>query len=501
MASTLSVSKTCCCGLADSNQYFLSGSPVLLDAPGEWAFDSSSSSLLFWPPQDLGNDTVSCKPPDGAIDVKIRKFVIVQSAATLQDAESAAPSHPHIPSHELLPHVNDALVERSASALSTPGQQLNNFQLDGVELLGATFALGKCASCRVTNVLVRYPSFDPDIRETLPVHGKTHTTVLSGDGNLIENVTVLFSNNDGISFSGDNGVLQNVLIAFTDYLGTLSYKPLGAYGHNMTITRTTAYAFGNAGIVTYTPPGTAGTASSAGMWPGTMDVSYSHVHGGGRIGRDHSLLYTGGSPQAQHAAGVRWHHNVIHNATEKCLRADDMSMHTVMDHNVIFDCGIYPDAEERSAKSGLGIAAKGDAHLVFANTIFHTNSTDLCVPSCPRFNFPAQNARSNIFNNAAHNDTGAPCSCNDTYRDRPGGNQSGIYTGTDLELVDPANFDFRPKRTSPLVDAGVIFPPFTDGFSGDAPDIGALEFSEPMWKFGCSGLFGCDDPELLLQLE
>ena len=42
-------------------------------------------------------------------------------------------------------------------------------------------------------------------------------------------------------------------------------------------------------------------------------------------------------------------------------------------------------------------------------------------------------------------------------------------------VYDPADFDFRLKPTSPAVDAGIELPNITDGFTGKAPDLGAIE--------------------------
>ena len=65
--------------------------------------------------------------------------------------------------------------------------------------------------------------------------------------------------------------------------------------------------------------------------------------------------------------------------------------------------------------------------------------------------------------------------------------------GTILEmLVDADLLDFRPKRTSPLIDGGIHLPAMTepvvenglvrpainDGYLGDAPDIGAYEYGD-----------------------
>lgn len=53
-----------------------------------------------------------------------------------------------------------------------------------------------------------------------------------------------------------------------------------------------------------------------------------------------------------------------------------------------------------------------------------------------------------------------------------------------LGLVDPAQFDFRPKPDSPLVDAGRVIEGFTDDYKSQAPDIGAYEFGAAPWKAG-----------------
>jgi hypothetical protein len=45
-------------------------------------------------------------------------------------------------------------------------------------------------------------------------------------------------------------------------------------------------------------------------------------------------------------------------------------------------------------------------------------------------------------------------------------------------LVDPGNLDFRPKAGSPMIDAGLVIAGITDGYLGEAPDIGAYEYGD-----------------------
>jgi len=53
------------------------------------------------------------------------------------------------------------------------------------------------------------------------------------------------------------------------------------------------------------------------------------------------------------------------------------------------------------------------------------------------------------------------------------GDHSNNFTKGDPKLADPANFDFRPRHDSPLVDAGRAVEGVTAPPAGEAPDIGA----------------------------
>ena len=53
-------------------------------------------------------------------------------------------------------------------------------------------------------------------------------------------------------------------------------------------------------------------------------------------------------------------------------------------------------------------------------------------------------------------------------------------------MRDAASFDFRPAADSVLIDAGIEIPGYTDGFSGEAPDIGAYEAGGERWVPGAN---------------
>ena len=227
-----------------------------------------------------------------------------------------------------------------------------------------------------------------------------------------------------------------------------------------------------------------------------MEVAYNHIHHGGLIGKDSALLYTGGWS----AAGLHWHHNWIHHATEKCARGDDQSRNMSVHHNVIFNCGLAPLDDIQSKIAGYGLVLKGNGHTVYQNTIFSANFSELCLPSCverlkgfrPQYPRMEQNtlAATQVFNSAAHV-LSAACGCNKT--SPVGGNRTAIFNGElqTLQLNDPSTRDYRPAKGSPLIDAGAVVPPFTNGYQGSAPDIGAYEYNGEWWQAGCTGRAAC----------
>jgi len=46
--------------------------------------------------------------------------------------------------------------------------------------------------------------------------------------------------------------------------------------------------------------------------------------------------------------------------------------------------------------------------------------------------------------------------------------------------------NFQLQSNSPAVDAGIVLPPYTDGYSGSAPDIGAFEYGQTPWTAGAT---------------
>ena len=60
-----------------------------------------------------------------------------------------------------------------------------------------------------------------------------------------------------------------------------------------------------------------------------------------------------------------------------------------------------------------------------------------------------------------------------------GSRWSGEEVTSDLSFGDP-----RLREGSKAIDAGRVIPNITDGFRGQAPDLGAIEHGDPLPQYG-----------------
>ena len=61
---------------------------------------------------------------------------------------------------------------------------------------------------------------------------------------------------------------------------------------------------------------------------------------------------------------------------------------------------------------------------------------------------------------------------------------NGKDLATVQRLYNAADLDFRLQAGSAAIDRGVELPNITDGFTGRAPDLGALELGKPLPIYG-----------------
>ncbi len=262
--------------------------------------------------------------------------------------------------------------------------------------------------------------------------------MVSGRGNTIRSCSFEHCPNYGVVLQGERNVIENSIVHDVNWAGTLHYTAVALRGvkgverpenvarHN------TLYNVGNTILVCSGP---------------FSVVEYNHVHHGGLISADVSLLYTS-MPAAN---GVEFRYNWIHDSLSPNhslgIRGDDKTRGLHVHHNVVWN--VVKD----------GIITKGGRNRVYNNTCLANGASDICFNSGPEPDkwwqkhvkaYEHQNEDSLLVNNCAT----AIVSTRRRVQPPLPGDASNNFTGRDAQLVDPASFDFRPRPDSPLVDAG-----------------------------------------------
>ena len=350
------------------------------------------------------------------------------------------------------------------------GKDLKHVEISGFRFFGCSFKLTDCEDCVVEYCNLLYPSYArgvPNAEEKgrrKPCPG----TMVSGKGNVIRSCSFEHCPNFGVVLRGEKNVIENCIVHDVNWTGTLHYTAVALRGVKGIETpanvarHNTLYNVGNT-ILTCSGPFSV--------------VEYNHVHHGGLISSDVSLLYTS-MPSAN---GLEFRYNWVHDSLSPNhslgIRGDDKTRGMRVHHNVIWNV----------AKNG--IVAKGGRNRVYNNTCFANGASDIYYPSNREPDkwwqkhvkaYEHQNEDSLLINNCASQ---IVASRRPSQSPLPGDNSNNFSKG-DSKLVDPANFDFRPKPDSPLVDAGRAAEGITAPFEGKAPDIGAYEYGGDHWLPG-----------------
>jgi len=415
----------------EDDRYFLTGKLEALDRPGEWFLDDAGT-LYLWAPG--GRDPSTCD-----VEVKVRDY-------------------------------------------GFHARGCRYVELAGVHFFATTFRLDDCDHCVIDGCHLRFPTFARRISDPSAPDELAAETLVAGSDNVVRNCSLAWTPVSGLEVKGKRNTVENCLVHDTCWLDSLRNMPLSQFNtcaegqtDPCTTRHCTVFNGGNALI------GFRG-------WGGHV-IEFNHAYNGGLACKDVALIYTGQPSCAGSVVRYNWVHGCrtrekMHGGLSGGLgiRGDDQTRSLTVHHNVVWDCGRD------------GIIVKGDHNRVHHNTVLDIGSENTpgpyinlhVVPEPKKWwrkQYPllaVQNAHSTIFNNAAltitGNNRGAPFPA--------GENVTHNYQGRDPGLADPARFDFRPRADSPLVDAGRVIDGITDGFAGQAPDIGAYEHGAPRWVPG-----------------
>jgi hypothetical protein len=219
-------------------RYFITGARSLLDAPGEWFYDSETHSLELWSPysDNPSNHTVLAKQRTWAVDLSDRSYITVRDmtihAASITQTVNS--------SYNTIDHINATYL----SHFETIPENSDN--------------------------------------QPYPGHRDDSGIVMSGTHELLENSTIAWSAGNGVALSGGDNTVTNNLIHDTDYSG--SYNALIRVANPtgpITVTHNTLYNTGRDGI-----NGNFSIGSSSGFASPKSLYAYNDVWGFGILNQD-----------------------------------------------------------------------------------------------------------------------------------------------------------------------------------------------------------------------
>jgi hypothetical protein len=151
--------------LRPGNPYFVFGHLALLDAPGEWFYDSAAKRLYFWPP--VGVD------PSRDVEIKTRDL-----------------------------------------AFDVAGRK--NVRLSGFHVFAAALSLANAEHCVVEQVHVRYPVH----RRTIDGYGTPNGGMpIGGRENVFRDGSVAYSSDSAFVVTGENNRVANASVHDVDWFG------------------------------------------------------------------------------------------------------------------------------------------------------------------------------------------------------------------------------------------------------------------------------------------
>lgn len=255
---------------------------------------------------------------------------------------------------------------------------------------------------------------------------------------------------------GVNNLVENCLFHHWSFTGMASYVLNIQPSKNSLVTRSTFHTNGSKVMIKHN----------------FCDVTWNHAYHFGYFQKDGTAFQcAGGSGPGGGSDGRQRHHNWVHDCLKAPGRWDGNDGYNGWDYyNVTWNVGSYK--------------IKGDYHKVINNTCINTGGWDNQKAMIELRNWnndEPRNTNSDVYNNLADLISGDA----NSYV-APHGNLETNWDAfilpvdktTHSQVRDVFNWDLRPRSGSELIDAGTPYPPLTDNFIGDAPDIGAYEFED-----------------------
>ena len=292
----------------------------------------------------------------------------------------------------------------------------------------------------------QYVSQETNIPDPFSTKFAAPTTgiMLRGSNIVLRDSTIGYSSGNGVAITGSNDSVQNCFIHDVDYSGGDEAGVLIA-GDNNQVVQNTIWNTGRSAITDY--------------FSGGNHVLNNVVHSFAVMTNDAGGVYT----WQTNGAGTEIARNLVYDSRapgfgNTAIFIDNGGNGFLIHHNVTWN-----------VDSALKLSAPAHDDQVYNNTL-------VGVTFSLGTNYPPDMTGSIVENNILD----GPIWWG------PGVTQQHNFTSGDPKFANPAAGNYQLAPGSPAIDAGMVIAPFTDGFIGAAPDIGAYEFGQPPFSAGAT---------------
>jgi hypothetical protein len=284
--------------------------------------------------------------------------------------------------------------------------------------------------------------------------------ILDGKNNILKNSTIAYSSGNGVQIVGPGQRVVNNVIHDTDYAANEASSIAAGFNSPTTtgflIAWNTVYNTARHGI----------SHTNLNANTGRGRILHNEVYNYGIQTVDLGCIYE----YASEGNGTEIAYNLCHHDGGTRLGAgiylDFNSTGYVAHHNVIWD-----------AQNSARLNSVSRNNKIYNNT-FAAGSSDTGLAITPGHDGTAQFPDSEFKNNIWVYKVSPQLSRSGAVQ------QNNLFVGTDPQFVDAGQNNYQLKATSPAVDGGATVSPYTDGFLGRAPDIGAYESGATAWRAG-----------------
>lgn len=411
------------------NPYFIWGKKILLDSPGEWFLQKGQ--LYLWTPQSShpNTHTIEVKRRNFAFDLTDRTHIIVQRL-----------------------HIFAATITTADLSKSPDQASAQNITLRDIH--------------------VRYPSHFMQVTPGTSWEKGIRDSgiILFGRNHRLENSSIAYSAGNGVTLAGYyhrviNNIMHDVGYTVTD----TSAINAGWYGYNSRghrIQHNTLFDSGRSTLVHRNAQ--------------ALKILNNHMYQAGLLSNDLGMTYTFEAD----GGGTEIAYNMLHDnfapSESMGIYLDNGSSNFVVHHNIVYN-----------VKSALNLNLPSRNNRIYNNTLVgfkeSVNSGASSVSECDATGtklinniFVAEFLLGFVFD-------GSQCPAN---KGQPSFSNNLLPT-VNPKFTSTIQPDFSLASGSPAMNRGQALSPYTDGYNGPAPDLGALESGQMPFAVGATLIEPC----------